>query len=62
MWMEFTTTLLEHSIHARTATSCVTWIAFLLSRGVFVKHGRGIRRTTALCDCLKEVCFIPLEE
>jgi len=44
LWLDFTATFRAHSIRALTPKSLLDWIAFLVSRGVYVQRKRGFPR------------------
>ena len=59
LWIELTTTFRSHTIKNMTKTMLLNWIEFLISRGVYVKRGKGIRRDSALIECLQSDSFVP---
>ena len=59
LWIEFTSTFRPHSIRALSSSSMISWIDFLIKRGVYVKRGRNVRQVKALCDLLTAESFEP---
>lgn len=51
--------LFEVILSKTTKTMLLNWIEFHLSREIYVKRGKGIRRDIALIECLQNDSFVP---
>jgi len=61
LWLDFTSTFRPHSIRALTPKNLLDWIAFLVSRGVYVQRKRGFPRAKALLQCLLQDNFVQVK-
>ena len=62
MWCDFTTLFCKEGIENLPRAALTEWRTLLLQKEVHVRSGRGIKRTDALIECLKQDKYIPTSD